>query len=74
MDDKHRHRLTRATSSLREWLDPLAFTDLHRSDVTALLTEHVVAWALLLTVFRKTQMREDRAGRTSPPSAGPMHR
>ena len=28
--------------------------------MTALLTEHVVAWALLLTVFRKTQMREDR--------------
>jgi hypothetical protein len=44
MDDHRRERLAKATSSLQSWLDPLTFTDLHRRDVTALLTEQVVLW------------------------------
>src|SRR5690606_11999449 len=56
MDDDHRQRVTRATRSLQAWLDPLAFTDLHRSDVTALVTEHVVAWARTNGFLIRTQV------------------
>ena len=57
MDDEHRQRLARATRSLSEWLDPLAFTELHRSDVTALLTEHIVNWARSHRFRIRQQMR-----------------
>jgi hypothetical protein len=44
MDDQRRDQLTRATSSLREWLASVEFSDLSRSAVTALLTDRVIAW------------------------------
>jgi hypothetical protein len=44
MDDQRQQQLTRATSSLREWLAQIHFVDLSRSAVTELLTDHVAAW------------------------------
>src|SRR5262245_43291463 len=44
MDDRRQEQLARATSSLREWLAQVRFTDLSRSTVTELLTERVVSW------------------------------
>jgi hypothetical protein len=44
MDAQRQRQLTRATSSLREWLAHIEFADLSRSAVTEFLTDHVAAW------------------------------
>ncbi|SRR6266542_366516 len=45
MDEQRQQQLVRATESLRSWLAPLHFASLARSEVTSLVTAHVVAWA-----------------------------
>jgi hypothetical protein len=45
MDEHRQQQLTRATSSLQEWLARVEFTDLSRAAVTEQLTHQVMAWA-----------------------------